>query len=194
MLQQKLHLPGFFFLIWLFIIALCWSVTNCHVSNCQCWESSRKYSTYEFNLDTCSDSNLFKNQIAPKNIYNKNLFWCSMQISVEYLRLFLLYTFVCTVLCCANLLQFCPTVCNPMVCSPPGFSVHSILQTRIIKQVAVPSSSYKHLLLHNQLMLFPQFIEKISGNNSWDNHCKNLPKTTQKSFLSVSIWLYNATT
>ena len=34
-------------------------------------------------------------------------------------------------LCCAVLsLQLCPTLCNPMDCSPPGFSVLRILQAR----------------------------------------------------------------
>ena len=29
--------------------------------------------------------------------------------------------------------QSCPTVCNPMDCSPPGFSVHRILQAGILE-------------------------------------------------------------
>ena len=41
---------------------------------------------------------------------------------------------------CAKLLQSCPTLCNPMDCSPPGFSVHGILQARILEWVAMPSS------------------------------------------------------
>ena len=40
----------------------------------------------------------------------------------------------------AKLLQSCPTICNPMDCSPPGSSVHGILQARILKWVAMPSS------------------------------------------------------
>ena len=32
------------------------------------------------------------------------------------------------------------TLCQPMVCSPPGSSVHSILQVRILKWVAMPST------------------------------------------------------
>ena len=32
------------------------------------------------------------------------------------------------VLACAKLLQLCPTLCHPMDCSPPGCSVHGILQ------------------------------------------------------------------
>ena len=31
----------------------------------------------------------------------------------------------------AKLLQLCPTLCDPMDCSPPGSSVHGILQPRI---------------------------------------------------------------
>ena len=35
---------------------------------------------------------------------------------------------------------FCLTLCNPMNCSPPGSSVHEILQARIQECVAMPSS------------------------------------------------------
>ena len=38
---------------------------------------------------------------------------------------------------CAKLLQSCPTLCNPMDCSPPGFSVHGISQARILEWVAI---------------------------------------------------------
>ena len=40
----------------------------------------------------------------------------------------------------AQLLQSCWTLCNPMDCSPPGSSVHSILQAGILDRVAIPSS------------------------------------------------------
>ena len=46
--------------------------------------------------------------------------------------------FNCCVCVCAQLLQLCPALCNPMDCSPPGSSVHGILQARILKWVAVP--------------------------------------------------------
>ena len=36
-------------------------------------------------------------------------------------------------------LQSCPTLCDPMDCSPPGSSVHEILQARKLGQVAVSS-------------------------------------------------------
>ena len=38
--------------------------------------------------------------------------------------------------------QLCPTLCDPMDYSPPGSSVHEILQARILKWIAVPFSRY----------------------------------------------------
>jgi len=33
--------------------------------------------------------------------------------------------------------QSCPTLCDPVDCSPPGSSVHGILQARILEWVAI---------------------------------------------------------
>ena len=43
-------------------------------------------------------------------------------------------------MCCAKLLQSCPTLCNSMDCSPPGSSVYGTLQARILDWVAISSS------------------------------------------------------
>ena len=43
-------------------------------------------------------------------------------------------------LCCAQPLQSCLALCDPMDCSPPGSSVHGILQARILEWIAMPSS------------------------------------------------------
>ena len=40
----------------------------------------------------------------------------------------------------AKSLLLCPTLCDPMDCSPLGSSVHGILQARILEWVAIPSS------------------------------------------------------
>ena len=37
-------------------------------------------------------------------------------------------------------IQSCPTLWDPMDCSPPGSSVHGILQARILECVAIPFS------------------------------------------------------
>ena len=40
----------------------------------------------------------------------------------------------------AKSFQWCMTLCDTMDCSPPGSSVHGILQARILEWVAMPSS------------------------------------------------------
>ena len=73
----------------------------------------------------------------------------------------------------AKSLQSCPTLCNPMDCSPPGSSVHGILQARILVWVAMPSSSGIFLtqgsnprllyLLHRQVCSLPLVPPGKSG-------------------------------
>ena len=41
---------------------------------------------------------------------------------------------------CAKSLQSCLSLCNPVNHNPPRSSVHGILQARILKWVAIPSS------------------------------------------------------
>ena len=36
--------------------------------------------------------------------------------------------------------QSCPTLCDPMDCSPPGSSIHGILQARVLEWVAISFS------------------------------------------------------
>ena len=52
-----------------------------------------------------------------------------------------LYVTVIMNMCCAKLLQSCPTLCSPMDYSPPkGSSIHGILQARRLEWVAIPFS------------------------------------------------------
>ena len=53
-----------------------------------------------------------------------------------------LFYWVCpSLLCtCAKLLRPCPTLCDPVYHSPPGSSVHGILQARRLEWVAMPFS------------------------------------------------------
>ena len=39
-----------------------------------------------------------------------------------------------------SIAQLCPTLCDPMDCSPPDSSVHGILQARILEWVAISFS------------------------------------------------------
>ena len=38
----------------------------------------------------------------------------------------------------AKSIQSCPTLCDPMDCSPPGSSVHGILQARVLEWLPCP--------------------------------------------------------
>ena len=40
----------------------------------------------------------------------------------------------------SEVVQSCPTLCNPMACSLPGFSVHGIFQARILEWVTISIS------------------------------------------------------
>ena len=47
---------------------------------------------------------------------------------------------VCVCVCVCEVTQSCPTLCDPVDCSPPGSSVHGILQARILEWVAISFS------------------------------------------------------
>ena len=42
--------------------------------------------------------------------------------------------------------QLSPTLCDPMDCSPPGSSIHGILQARVLEWVAIAFSSNQSIL------------------------------------------------
>ena len=61
--------------------------------------------------------------------------------------------------------QLCLTLCDPMDCSPPGFSVHRILQARILEWVVIsfsrgifPIQEQNPSLLHSREILYLRFI------------------------------------
>ena len=62
------------------------------------------------------------------------------QFSVEEAQSQVFYFTLNPMLCSAKLLQWCPTLCDSMDCSLPGFSVHGILQAGILEWVGRPSS------------------------------------------------------
>ena len=48
--------------------------------------------------------------------------------------------------CCCSVTKLCPTLCDPMGCSPPGSSVHGFLQTGILEWVVISISRFLLLL------------------------------------------------
>ena len=63
---------------------------------------------------------------------------------------------------CCLVAQSCPTLCNPMDCSPPGSSVHEISQSRILEYV-----------LKEEYFLL-QGIFLIQGSNSGLLYCRQI--------------------
>ena len=86
------------------------------------------------------------------------------------LRIFLWVYF--RVLCvCTMLLQLCPTLCDPMDCSPPGSSIHGILQARTFACSGLPC--------------LPPGIFPTQGPNSCLLH---LPALTGRFFTASATW------
>ena len=86
-------------------------------------------------------------------------------------------------------LQLCPTLCNPRGCSLPGFSVHEILQARILDWVAMPSSRGSSWL-RDQTHIFCTsciadrfFLLSHQGSPLW--HCNGRHKT---QLLHTWVW------
>ena len=69
--------------------------------------------------------------------------------------------------------QLCPTLCNPMDCSPPGFSVRGILLARILEWVAISFSSGSFWLWDQTLVFciagrfFSVWAAKEALGNIW---------------------------
>ena len=77
-------------------------------------------------IDTCD---YIRQSITEREKHENIFLWQFLFLSVSYHGI---------VLCLAT--QPCLTLCDPMDCSPPGSSVHGILQARILEWVAMSSS------------------------------------------------------
>ena len=97
--------------------------------------------------------------------------------------IFILITSMCypKVLCCAQSLQSCPSLCNPKDYGPPGSSVHGILQARTLEWVAMLSSvtTFSSLLMSvKEISTLP----RLSGiHQMW-----GWPQMTRQSPLPVA--------
>ena len=85
----------------------------------------------------------------------------------------------------AKSVQSCLTLCDPTDCSPPGFSIHGILQARILEWLAMPSSrrsswprdsTHVYLYLHWQVGSWPLAPpRKPTGDHITLSRVQNLP-------------------
>ena len=84
--------------------------------------------------------------------------------------------------------QLCPTLCDPMGCSPSGSSVHGILQARRPEGVVIPFSrgsswDRTHVSCTGRLILYQRAI--FSGQNTLINQ-----KWKQTFFLPRGAWFF----
>ena len=63
--------------------------------------------------------------------------------------------------CACSIGQLCPTLCDPMDCSPPGLSVHGILQARILEWVAISFS--REIFPTQRLKLGLLYLQHLAG-------------------------------
>ena len=96
-----------------------------------------------------------------------------------------------TLHCCCLVTKSCPTLCDPMDCSPPGSSVHEIFQAGMLDWVAISSSGdlpnpgIKHTSPElaggfftteppgkpHMLPKFLHFVNSIDLITQWTNYC-----------------------
>ena len=79
----------------------------------------------------------------------------------------------------AKSLQSCPTLCNPMDCSPQGSSFHGVLQIRILKWVGMPflggyswprDWTYVYLVSCTGRQVITSVTWEAQCRTSWYNH------------------------
>ena len=94
--------------------------------------------------------------------------------------------------------QSCPTLCNPMACSPPGSSVHGIIQARILEWVAMPfsrGSSWPRIWTRISY-ISRQILYHLSHQGSpwhFKEYFKSLPFSTLPSPWLISLYLQYTT-
>ena len=103
------------------------------------------------------------------------------------------------------MLQSCPTLCNPMDCSPRGSSVPGILQARILGWVAMPSSKgssrprdWTHVSCSPTLRM-DSLPTEPPGKSTYVNSCWCMGKKVRTfwnffSFFSVVHWIHECRT
>ena len=92
--------------------------------------------------------------------------------------------------------QSCLTFCDPMDCSPPGSSVHGILQTRILEWDARPSSRGSSRPRDWTHVSYVSCIGRwfLTTSATWEVHRiqliikKKLPKKSMWSRVHQSVW------
>ena len=94
----------------------------------------------------------------------------------------------------AKSLQSCPTLCNPIDGSPPGSSVHGILQARTLEWVAISSSNawkwkVKEKLLSRVWLLATPWMAAYQAPFARQEYWSGVPLTGHQSFMYDPIYI-----
>ena len=91
---------------------------------------------------------LFVNWLYPstklKTIFKNNLKVKDQCVTKKHVaeklarsKFMMLYIYIYMYIYICSITQLCPTLCNPMDCSPSGSSIHGIFQARVLEWVAI---------------------------------------------------------
>ena len=111
----------------------------------------------------CFMSSNYNKPSVQKTTYTTHTHKCALNVQMERKLSLVLYplprrslVLIFLTLSCSNnvhaaaaaakSLQSCPTLCDPIDCSPSGSSVHGIFQARVLEWVAIAFSSMMSLL------------------------------------------------
>ena len=93
--------------------------------------------------------------------------------------------------CETEVVQSCPTLSDPMDCSPPGSSVHGIFQARVLEWVAIAfSKSLQHYSSKASILQCSAFFNGPTLTpipDYWENHSFNhtdLGNSMKKHYLA----------
>ena len=99
---------------------------------------------------------------------------------------------------CAKSLQSCLILCDPMDCSPPGSSVHGILQGSIPEWVAMPSSIFLIIPLSLMSTCIGRWIFTASATWETQGSIPGFPHCSQILFMffyfTILYWFCHTST
>ena len=112
--------------------------------------STRKGGSWEGTLDCtllfCIHVTIIKTSQGNKAKYLIQIYMCSYEhVQTAFHPAFITFTIILKIIAysvcmCVLIAQSYPTLCNPIDCSPPGPSIHGILQAKTLEWVAISFS------------------------------------------------------
>ena len=89
--------------------------------------------------------------------------------------------------CCCSVAKLCPTLCDPMDCSTPGFPVLHYLPEFAQTHVHSVSLLPNHLLLYRPLLLLPSIFPSIRVFSNESAGGQNIGASASASALPMNI-------